>query len=58
MNKLVLAHLKIMLPTIYSLTNHIYDINKQDLTFNNSHGLICYKTQPNQTKPILCIAYR
>ena len=37
-----------MLPTNYSLRNHIY---KQDMGLNNYQGLIYHKTQPNQTKP-------
>ena len=42
---------------IYKLFNykscahvHVY---KQDLALNNLQGLICYKTQPNQTKLFL-----
>ena len=26
-------------------------VNKQDLALNNTKGLICHTTQPNQTKP-------
>ena len=39
-----------MLPTNYSLTNHIYMMymSKQNLASNNPQGLICHKTS---TKP-------
>ena len=50
-----------MLPTNYSLTNHIYLIYvyKEDLALNNLQGLICHKTKPNQKKlkeSSLCVA--
>ena len=46
-----------MLPSNYLLTNrsyiyiyiYIYIYKKQDLTLDNPQGLICRKTQPNQT---------
>ena len=42
------AHLKIMLPTNYSLINHIHMyMYKHDLALNDPQGLICHKTQPN-----------
>ena len=40
--------LKIMLPTKYSFTKHLY-VYMQDLAFNNPEGLICHKIQTNQT---------
>ena len=55
-NKWDLAHLK-MLSTNYSFTNHmiyiyIY-IYKQNLALNNKYGLICHKTQWNQSTTFL-----
>ena len=43
-----------MLPTNYLFTNDIYLIYmyNQDLTLKDLQGLICHKTQPNQTKQI------
>ena len=28
---------------------------KEDLALNNLQWLICHKTQPNQTNPLLCL---
>ena len=45
-----MAHLKIMIPTNYSVTTYIYFIYmyKKDLVLNNPQGLICHKhNQPN-----------
>ena len=40
-----------MLSTNYVFTNH--NMYKEDVALNNLQDLICYKTQPNQTKPYL-----
>ena len=37
-----------MLPTNYSLRNHMYLIYKKYLELDNQQGLICHKRQPNQ----------
>ena len=40
---------KTMLPTNYSLTNHVNNMNiyKQDLALNDAPGLTCHKIQPS-----------
>ena len=43
-----------MLPTSYSLTNHIYLIlKKEDLALDNLQELKCHKTQSNQTRTLI-----